>query len=172
MFGVRFFCSDFQHRWMHLAAGDRQTAQRAGVVFFRFQNVQHALAHHRHRADVGYLVTLDGPEHFLGIEALVQNHRPAVVNNAQGKRPAGVEINRRGENRLVVGTEPLFDGVIDAMKDKGPLGCQATFGETRRTRSKQNCKRIVFADLEHPARRRFGRRASRCNSSRPKAKSL
>ncbi len=140
------FSQRFEHRRMHLAAGDGQTAQGAGIVPGRLQNVQHALAHGRHGADVGDLVSFDGLEHFLGVEPLVQDHRPAEVDNSQCKRSSGVEINRRRQNRRIVRAKAFLDRVIDAVKDESPLGREAALGKPRRSRREQDREWIVFVD--------------------------
>jgi hypothetical protein len=80
---------------MNLAPRNRQTAQRAGIVFLGFLDMQHTLAHGRHRADISRFVALHGAQNFLRVEALVQDHRAAEIDNAEGERTPGVEVDRR-----------------------------------------------------------------------------
>ena len=70
---------------MDLAAGNRQAAQRARVIFLEFQHVQHAFAHDGNRADISHFFLFDGFQHFLGVESFMENHRSAEIDDAEGE---------------------------------------------------------------------------------------
>src|SRR5215475_863980 len=120
---------------MNFAASDGEASKRAGIIVFNPLNLQHALAHGRHRAHISDLLALDGLEDLLRIEPLVKKHGSPIINNAQGKRAASVKIYRRSQKRPVVDSKPFLDSVIDAMKDKGSMCRQASLGKARRPRS-------------------------------------
>jgi hypothetical protein len=47
-----------------------------------------------------------------------------------------------------VRSEPFLDGVVDAVKDEGPLGGQAAFGKSRGTRREHYCEWIIFVNVD------------------------
>ena len=129
---------------MHFAARDRQTAQRARVVLLRFQYMEHALAHGRHRADVSDLLSFDRFQHFLGVETFMQDHRAAEIDDAESERAAGVEVDRRRQYRLIVRAEAFLDSVVDAVENESPLCRQAAFGKAGGSRRQHHDKWIAF----------------------------
>src|ERR687896_2231635 len=115
---------------MHFTASDRQTAQRVRVVLLRFQYKEHALAHRRHRADVSDLLSFDRFQHFLGVETFMQDHRATEIDDAESERSASVEVDRRRKKSFIMRAETLFNGVVDTVKNKGPVRRQTTFGKS------------------------------------------
>src|SRR5215510_15776707 len=70
-----------QDRLVDFAARDGEATERARIVVLNPGNLQHALAHRRDRAHISDLLALDGLEDLLRIEALVEKHGSAVVND-------------------------------------------------------------------------------------------
>ena len=99
-----------------------------------------------HRADISGFFLLDGFQHFLGVESFMQNHGPAEIDDAEGERASGVEVDRRRQDRPIVRAESFFNRVVDAVKDKSPLRRQAAFGKAGGSRREQDGERIVFVD--------------------------
>src|SRR5688572_27379860 len=133
---------------MNLTTGNRQTTQRTGVVLLRLEHAQHALAHRRHGADVSNFFTLYRLENILSVEAFVQYHCSAEIDGSQCERTAGVEINRRRENRLVVDAEAFFDGVVDTVKNEAPLRRETAFRKPCGAGCEQNRKRVVLVNFD------------------------
>ena len=96
MFGVIFFLKASSTAGCTLPPVIARQRRDLVSYFFVFEHVQHALAHHRHRADVCDLLPFDRLEDFLGVEFFMQDHRAAEINDPERERSSGIEINRRG----------------------------------------------------------------------------